>query len=170
MHLTSVVMAPVIATLAGTGFTSAMPGPWSVPQEHFEVLSMRQSTPLNPDAVSDVQCLDPEAHIVFHDENAAQLSICNGLSGNDPARKCPGTAPVTIGKRGSALFVLTALSPHSTLVSANINISKLRWDECVRAARAKCPTGSMSGVCVGGATWGGDVAFSLQSTLYVEEL
>lgn len=93
MRLTSVsVASAAIATLAGAGFTSAMPGPWSVPQgmifiydwlrthfscfvhdsirqrvlistktEHFEVLSMRQSIPLNPDAVSDVQCLDPEA-------------------------------------------------------------------------------------------------------------
>ncbi|KAF3762447.1 hypothetical protein M406DRAFT_45958, partial [Cryphonectria parasitica EP155] len=131
--------------------------------EHFEVLSLRHTIPLNPDAVGEVTCWDPEAHIVYHDQNAAQLAICDGISG--PAHtRCRASSPVTVGKRGSAQFTLTTLRPGTT-----IDISKVRWEECVRAARDKCPTGSLSGVCLGGASWG-DIGFVLESTLYAMDL
>lgn len=78
MHPTFVV-ANAIILLTCSGFTSAMP--WSVPQgayigeaaliceprqtnirpEHFEVLSLRHETPLNPGSVTDVQCRDTQA-------------------------------------------------------------------------------------------------------------
>lgn len=159
MHLTSLVAGAATLMLSFSAFTSAMPGPWSVPQEHFEVLSLRHAIPFNADAVTDVQCGNTDAHIVFHEQNAAQLAICNGISGADNT-KCRGSSTMTTGTRGSAKFTLTALTP-----GAKINISKVRWEECVRAARFKCPTGSLSGTCLGGAT-SGNVGFKLESTMY----
>lgn len=99
------------------------------------------------------------SHIVFHDQNAAQLAICDGFSGTDNTR-CNAKSATTIGKRGSAQFTLTAVNGGST-----ISISKVRWEECVRAARDKCLTGSLSGTCLGDAH-GGDVKFTLESTMY----
>lgn len=101
----------------------------------------------------------PDRHIVFHEQNAAQLAICDSISGADNT-KCRSSSPVTMGTRGSAKFTLRALNQGAT-----INISKIRWEECVRAARFKCPTGSFSGTCIGGAT-SGNVVFTLESTMY----
>ncbi|ETS87716.1 hypothetical protein PFICI_01544 [Pestalotiopsis fici W106-1] len=126
---------------------------YSVEQEHFEVLKMRSSMPLNPSAVYDVSCGDSGQRIVFHDQNVAQLSICGGIAGS--VTRCQGSPPTTIGHSGSAKFSLTPAHP-----GAAINISKDRWEQCVRAARSICPTGSMSGTCSGGAT-SGDVKFTL---------
>lgn len=103
--------------------------------------------------------LPHNSHIVFHEQNAAQLAICDGISGKGNT-KCRGSSTMTTGVRGSAKFTLTALTP-----GAKINISKVRWEECVRAARFKCPTGSLSGTCLGGAT-SGNVGFRLESTMY----
>lgn len=127
---------------------------YSVEQEHFEVLKMRFSMPLNPAAVYDVSCGDSEQRIVFHDQNVAQLSICGGIAGS--VTKCQGSPPSTVGHSGSAKF---ELSPVHT--GAAVNISKDRWEQCVRAARSVCPTGSMAGTCRGGAT-SGDLRFSLE--------
>lgn len=99
------------------------------------------------------------SHIVYHEQNAAQLAICDGISGNDNTRCRTGTS-TTIGKRGSAKFTLTA-----TTEGATINVTKKRWEECVRAARDKCPTGTLTGTCLGGAT-SGDVLFTLESTMF----
>lgn len=101
-------------------------------------------------------------HIVFHDQNAAQLAICDGLAGPQRTR-CRTAESTTIGERGSAKFTLTAASGGS----AHIRLSKTRWEECVRAARDKCPTGSLSGTCLGGELrgGGGDVLFTLESTM-----
>lgn len=99
------------------------------------------------------------SHIVYHEQNAAQLAICDGISGNDKTRCRTGTSS-TVGKRGSAKFTLTA-----TTDGATINITKKRWEECVRAARDKCPTGTLTGTCLGGAT-SGDVLFTLESTMF----
>ncbi|CAN8098928.1 unnamed protein product [Discula destructiva] len=159
MHL-GFAVANIALLLLLPGFISALPGPWSVSQEHFEVLTLRQATPLNLDAVIDVECLDPEAHIVFHEQNTAQLAICNGISGAGNTR-CPGASRVTEGVRGSANFTLTAQNP-----TAKINLSKVRWEECVRAARSICPTGNLSGTCRRAAT-SGDVDFRLESTMTV---
>lgn len=85
--------------------------------------------------------------------NAAILSICGGIAGD--ITHCRGRPHETTGKVGSALFKLNAVSPE-----AKITISKGQWEQCQRAARDACPTGSMLGTCIGGATYG-NVAFTL---------
>ncbi|KAF7519576.1 hypothetical protein G7054_g13055 [Neopestalotiopsis clavispora] len=108
---------------------------YSVEQEHFEVLKMRSLMPLNPSAVYD-------------------LSICGGIAGSET--KCRGAPAATTGHSGSARFSLEPVND-----GAAVNISKDRWEQCVRAARSVCPTGSMSGTCRGGAT-SGDLKFTLE--------
>lgn len=104
-------------------------------------------------------------HIVFHDQNAAQLAICDGLAG-DSRTRCRTSGPTTIGERGSAKFTLTSAAGDKS----RIRLSKARWEECVRAARDKCPTGSLSGTCLGGELGGGgDVLFTLESTMRTVE-
>lgn len=105
----------------------------------------------------------PYSHIVFHEQNAAQLAICDGISGASDSRCCSNSAE-TSGVRGSANFTLAALRP-----GAKITLTKTRWEECVHAARDKCPTGSLRGVCRQGASLG-DVEFWLKSTMYAVEL
>ncbi|KAH8675600.1 hypothetical protein BX600DRAFT_177901 [Xylariales sp. PMI_506] len=148
LSTTFLLLAVVVSTMA-----SPMWPHYTVGQEHFEVIRMRSSTPLNPAAVYDVKCMDSNEHIVFHDENVAQLSICGGISGS--VRKCNGSPYDTVGQSGSAKFMLTPEVKRAT-----INISKERWEQCVRAARAVCPTGTMTGMCRGGAS-SGDLSFSL---------
>ncbi|RKU46182.1 hypothetical protein DL546_008546 [Coniochaeta pulveracea] len=126
-----------------------------VRSDHLEVLSMRASTAVNPAAVTSTTCLDTSKKIVFHDENVAELGICGGIAGS--ITKCGGAPASTTGQSGTAKFVLKA-----TQSGAQINISKGRWEQCVRAARAVCPTGSLSAVCQGGAT-AGDVGFTLDN-------
>ncbi|KAJ2906066.1 hypothetical protein MKZ38_003103 [Zalerion maritima] len=126
---------------------------FSVPQEHLEVLRMRRNTDVNPNAVYDVTCINPKTNIVFHDSTVAQLAICGGISGS--ISSCQGSPASTYGQSRSAKFVLTP-----TVEGATVEISKDRWEQCVRAARAVCPTGSMSGTCVGGAS-SGDLSFTL---------
>lgn len=128
----------------------------SVPQSHFEVLRMRQTMPLSPRSITDVQCIDRNAHIVFHDQNAAELSICSDISGPDHDR-CEGSLSMTQGRVGSALFTLKAIDAGST-----INVTKKKWEQCIRAARAVCPTGSLAATCLGGASRG-DFKFTLLS-------
>ncbi|KAK0745918.1 hypothetical protein B0T18DRAFT_324512 [Schizothecium vesticola] len=124
---------------------------FTVPQSHFEVLSMRQSTPLNPRAITDTTCIDRNTHIVFHEQNAAELAICDGL----PGGRCRTGAREATGRAGSAVFVLRAVE-----AGASVTVTKARWEGCVRAARAVCPTGSLRSVCLGGAS-SGDVEFWL---------
>jgi len=95
----------------------------------------------------------PNSNIVFHDQNVAELAICGGIAGS--IEFCQGNPTSTTGSSGTALF---ALNP--TTAGATINISKGRWEGCVRAAIAVCPTGSFESTCVGGASTG-NVAFSL---------
>ncbi|KAK3988080.1 hypothetical protein QBC44DRAFT_269645, partial [Cladorrhinum sp. PSN332] len=126
-----------------------------VPQSYYEVLKTRISTPANPKAVRDVACLDRRAHIVSHDELAAELAICGGgIKGG----KCTTKESETMGRVGTAMFTLRAMEAVSS--GAKINLTKARWEQCVAAARGQCPTGSLSGICVGGATTG-DVGFTL---------
>ncbi|KAL5614701.1 hypothetical protein BROUX41_004796 [Berkeleyomyces rouxiae] len=127
---------------------------FTVPQVHFEILSLRQSTSLNRKALVSAKCLDPNAHIVFHDENAAEMSICDGFNGG---HKCDGTVALTTGHVLSARFSIEAQTPGST-----ITISRMGWEQCVRAAREVCPTGSLTAVCYGGASKG-DIAFRLET-------
>ncbi|KZL85190.1 hypothetical protein CI238_02993 [Colletotrichum incanum] len=129
---------------------------FTVPQQHFEVLSMRSQEPVNPAAMVEATCIDRNAHIVFHDQNAAELAICGGISGDVAA--CQGSPATTVGQAGSARFAL-----KTTVEGASINIAKAKWEQCVRAARDKCPTGSVRAVCAGGAT-SGDVEFTLENS------
>ncbi|KAK7745499.1 hypothetical protein SLS53_002997 [Cytospora paraplurivora] len=147
------IFTKALAMLAWVIVASAAPSAWSVPPEHLEILALRRAIPLNPDAVSDVHCQDRQAHIIFHEENAAQLAICGGIAG--ATSHCGGSPATTVGRKGTAVFNLAAVSRGAT-----IDISKVRWEECVHAARAVCPTGSLSATCLGGATYG-DVAFTL---------
>jgi len=94
-------------------------------------------------------------NIVFHDQNVAELAICGGIAGS--IQKCGGAPSATTGQSGSARFELRAAAPGAT-----INISKGRWEQCVRAARAVCPTGSLQATCAGGAS-SGDVDFTLDT-------
>lgn len=104
-------------------------------------------------------CVEPlltcnaRRNIVSHDQNVAELGICGGIAGS--ITKCGGAPASTTGQSGTAKFALKA-------TSGTINISKGRWEGCIRAARAVCPTGSMSGTCTGGASTG-NVDFTLTS-------
>lgn len=128
---------------------------YTVSQEHLEVLAMRASTTVNPDAVTNTVCIDSKANIVFHDQNVAELGICGGIAGT--IQKCGGAPTSTVGQSGTAKFTLNAATSGAT-----INITKGRWEGCIRAARAVCPTGSMSGTCVGGGSTG-NVDFTLEN-------
>ncbi|KAI8635341.1 hypothetical protein F5Y19DRAFT_407411 [Xylariaceae sp. FL1651] len=140
---------------AACSFASPVWPHYTVDNEHFEVLAMRASTTVNPSAVTDVTCIDSKVNIVFHDQNVAELGICGGIAGS--ITKCGGAPESTVGESGSAKFTLKAATSGAT-----ISISKGRWEQCIRAARAVCPTGSMSGTCAGGASTG-DVNFTLES-------
>ncbi|KAI1499388.1 hypothetical protein F5X99DRAFT_287345 [Biscogniauxia marginata] len=152
-------LALIFAAAASSGSLCLASPVWprfAVSNTHLEVLALRASTGLNPAAVRDVTCIDHNLNIVFHDENAAELSICGGISGPQ-ATRCEGAPGRTVGRHGTAQF---ALRPEAE--GAAITISKARWEQCVRAARAVCPTGSMRGTCLGGASRG-DVAFTLDA-------
>jgi len=122
---------------------------------HLEVLRLRASTTVDPNAVTGTTCIDSSKNIVFHDENVAQLAICGGIAG--AITKCGGAPNSTTGSSGTALFKLDAATSGAT-----INVSKGRWEGCVRAARAVCPTGTFSSTCVGGAS-SGNVDFTLDA-------
>ncbi|WQF78068.1 hypothetical protein CDEST_03082 [Colletotrichum destructivum] len=149
-----VLLAATTALAAPAGRNHKWPR-FTVPQQHFEVLSMRSQEPVNPAAMLEATCIDRNAHIVFHDQNAAELAICGGISGDVAA--CRGGPATTVGQAGSARFTL-----RPTVAGASLTIAKARWEQCVRAARDKCPTGSVRAVCAGGAT-AGDVEFTLEN-------
>ncbi|KAI1869110.1 hypothetical protein JX265_002972 [Neoarthrinium moseri] len=146
-----------VLLMAGCATTLATPfvPRYALTQEHLEVLAMRASTSVDPNAVSNTQCIDPNVNIDFHDQNVAELGICGGIAGS--ITKCGGAPQSTTGKSGTALFTLNAATSGAT-----INISKGRWEGCIRAARAVCPTGSVSGTCTGGASTG-NVDFTLDN-------
>ncbi|EMR69921.1 hypothetical protein MGN70_005638 [Eutypa lata] len=145
-----------VLLVAGAGLSLSKPiyPRFSVGQEHFEVLALRRSMEMNPAAVTDVECLDRDVHIVFHDQNIAELAICSGLTGS--TTRCEGAPQYTVGESRSAKFTLKAASE-----GAAIDITRDQWEQCVRAARAVCPTGSMKATCAGGASRGGNVNFVL---------
>jgi len=147
-----VLLLTATAALAAPAASRKWPR-YTVPQQHFEVLSMRSLEPVNPAAMVEATCIDRNAHIVFHDQNAAELAICGGISGSVAA--CQGGPATTVGQAGSARFEL-----KTTVPGASINIAKAKWEQCVRAARDKCPTGSVRAVCAGGAS-SGNVEFTL---------
>ncbi|PHH53345.1 hypothetical protein CFIMG_002043RA [Ceratocystis fimbriata CBS 114723] len=127
---------------------------FTVPQVHFEILSLRHSTSLNRKALVEATCLDRNAHIVFHDENAAEMAICDNFSSGD---RCDGTIALTKGEKLSARFHVKAETPGAT-----ITMTRLGWEQCVRAAREVCPTGSLTAICYGGASKG-NISFRLDT-------
>ncbi|KAI0117182.1 hypothetical protein F4814DRAFT_278975 [Daldinia grandis] len=157
--LSTTLLQSLVLLVAGASLSSASPvwPHYSIDGEHLEVLHMRASSSVNPAAVSGVECVDRNKNIVFHDQNVAELAICGGIAGS--IQKCGGAPKTTTGRSGSAEFKLSAATSGAT-----INISKGRWEQCIRAARAVCPTGSMKGTCAGGAS-SGNVDFTLDSPL-----
>ncbi|KAK7190184.1 hypothetical protein PSPO01_03905 [Paraphaeosphaeria sporulosa] len=104
--------------------------------------------------VTGTTCLDPSIKFDTHSTNVAILSICGGIAG--AITKCGGAPTSTTGISGTSKFTLDA-----TQAGATINISKGRWERCVKAAQLTCPGGSFASTCLGGAAPGGDVKFSL---------
>ncbi|CRK36260.1 hypothetical protein BN1723_018609, partial [Verticillium longisporum] len=68
--------------------------------------------------------------------SVAELNICEGGIAGD-VKSCRGSPVETMGVAGSARFSLKVMAEGAT-----INVAKKRWEACVRAARAVCPTGS----------------------------
>jgi hypothetical protein len=89
-----------------------------------------------------------------HDTNVAILGICGGIAGS--IQKCGGNPAQTTGQSNNSLFTSSATNAGST-----INVSKGRWERCVKAAQLTCPKGSFESTCMGGAAPSGDVKFSL---------
>jgi len=115
-----------------------------------------ENTSVNPAAVSGTLCTDPSVSLVTHDTNVALLAICGGIAGT--IEFCGGDPTTTIGASGTSKFSLTAINAAE---GATINVSKGRWEGCVRAARATCPTGTFSSTCVGGTSDGTGFTFVL---------
>jgi hypothetical protein len=170
----------LVSLMASTATVLTRPYPpdgTGASMEHYEVLHMRGTETVNPNAIFGTVCTDPTAYarplplpytvslvssrlmpcsnINFHDADVALLSICGGISGT--IEQCEGSPASTTGSSGDALFSLTP-----TDAGATINVSKGRWEGCVRAARAACPSGSsFTSTCVGGANPSGNLNFSL---------
>ncbi|KAK6086740.1 hypothetical protein SCUP234_02260 [Seiridium cupressi] len=155
MVSTSLLQANLLLAVASLTIATPVSPRHALSSEHFEVLAMRASTTVDPNAVTNVDCTDSSVNIVAHDQNVAELGICGGIAG--AITKCGGAPESTTGQSGTALFTLNAATSGAT-----INISKGRWEGCIRAARAVCPTGSISGTCVGGASTG-NVDFTLDN-------
>jgi hypothetical protein len=111
------------------------------------------NTSVNPAAVTGTTCDDPSAALNTHDTDVALLSICGGIAGS--IEFCGGNPATTVGASGTSKFTLTANQ------GATINVSKGRWEGCVRAARATCPTGTFTSTCVGGTSDGAGFKFVL---------
>ncbi|KIW15404.1 hypothetical protein PV08_05450 [Exophiala spinifera] len=101
------------------------------------------STSVDPNDVTGTTCDDPTVSLNSHDTNVAVLSICGGIAGS--IQKCGGNPQTTVGASGTSKFTLTPVTQGATL-----NVSKGRWERCVRAAQAVCPTGTFTSTCIGG--------------------
>ncbi|POS70201.1 hypothetical protein DHEL01_v211406 [Diaporthe helianthi] len=103
---------------------------------------------------TNVQCTDRQANIDEHNKNVALLQICGGIAGS--IEKCGGSPTSTTGQSGDAKFTLTPTDSGAT-----INISKGRWEQCIKSAEATCTNGSAyTATCPGGASTG-DIDFEL---------
>jgi hypothetical protein len=96
----------------------------------------------------------PPRNLDSHDTNVAILSICGGIAG--AITKCEGNPTSTVGQSGTSKFTLNPVNAGATL-----NVSKGRWERCVKAAKLTCPNGSFDSTCVGG-TSDGDFTFRLE--------
>ncbi|ETI28234.1 hypothetical protein G647_00683 [Cladophialophora carrionii CBS 160.54] len=114
------------------------------------------NTNINPDAVFGTTCDDPSVELVTHDTNVALLAICGSIAGS--IQFCEGDPATTVGASGTSKFTLTAVNADQ---GATINVSKGRWEGCIRAARATCPTGTFTSTCVGGTSDGAGFTFVL---------
>ncbi|KAK6382102.1 hypothetical protein LTS17_003987 [Exophiala oligosperma] len=112
------------------------------------------STSVDPNDVTGTTCDDPTVSLVSHDTNVAVLSICGGIAGS--IQKCEGNPATTVGASGTSKFTLTPVTQGATL-----NVSKGRWERCVRAAQAVCPTGTFTSTCKGGVSEGAGFKFVL---------
>lgn len=93
-------------------------------------------------------------NINTHDKNVALLAICGGIAGT--IQKCQGNPTSTTGASGDAKFTLTP-----TVAGATINISKGRWEQCIKSAEATCPNGqAYTATCPLGAS-SGNINFAL---------
>ncbi|KFY10597.1 hypothetical protein V492_04933 [Pseudogymnoascus sp. VKM F-4246] len=119
-------------------------------------LDARANTSVNPDSVTGTTCTDTGVSIDSHDINVAILSICGTIAGK--IQKCQGSPASTTGASGTAVLNLNVVNEGST-----INVSKGRWEACMRAARAVCGDSPFKSECVGGTagTSGGNIAFEL---------
>ncbi|KAF1957512.1 hypothetical protein CC80DRAFT_411221, partial [Byssothecium circinans] len=104
--------------------------------------------------VTGKTCTDPSIAFDTHDTNVALLGICGGIAG--AIQKCGGALASTPGQSGTSKFSLEVTQEGST-----INVSKGRWERCVKGAQLTCPKGAFESTCVGGASPSGDVKFSL---------
>ncbi|KAH6898802.1 hypothetical protein B0T10DRAFT_120076 [Thelonectria olida] len=165
--LTTKTLLQAVLIVAGAAAASAQPQGYKlldkvplmprIPShaKHHEVLQARSEKAVDHKVLVKVECLDPNQEIILHDETVAQLSICGGMPGS--IDRCLGSPRETVGETGTALFTVTA-----DAAGASIAISKEQWMHCVQAARDRCPTGSLSATCVGGAS-AGDVSFVLEN-------
>ena len=135
---------------------------WVLPYTTFALpprlpspLAVRGDAPVDPTAVTGTTCVDHNVALVSHDTNVAILSICGGIAGT--IEFCGGNPSTTVGASGTSKFTLTVQNAGAT-----INVSKGRWEHCVAAAQATCPTGTFSSTCVGGTT-DGDFNFVLSA-------
>ncbi|KKY37510.1 hypothetical protein UCDDA912_g02500 [Diaporthe ampelina] len=103
---------------------------------------------------TNVKCTDKAANIDEHNKNVALLQICGGIAGS--IQKCGGSPTSTTGESGDAKFTL-----NPTDAGATINISKGRWEQCIKSAESTCSNGSAyTATCPGGASTG-DIDFEL---------
>jgi hypothetical protein len=102
--------------------------------------------------------LTSHSTLVDHDINVALLSICGGISGT--IEQCGGEPTTTTGESGTAKFTLNAAT-----VGQTIDVTKGRWEGCVRAARATCGDSPFTSTCIGGADGNaGNVDFALTAS------
>ncbi|KUJ16885.1 uncharacterized protein LY89DRAFT_697202 [Mollisia scopiformis] len=116
-----------------------------------------ENTSVNPAAITGTTCTDKSTTLVSHDINVALLSICGGIAGT--IEQCGGEPTNTTGTSGTAKFTLSAATSGQT-----IDITKGRWEGCVRAARAVCGDTPFTSTCIGGADVNaGNVDFTLSA-------
>jgi len=119
----------------------------SAPVLETKALALRADETVNPAAVTGTVCNNKKVAIVDHDINVALLGICGGIAGT--IEKCEGTPASTVGQSGTAKLALTPVTKGALL-----NVSKGRWEGCMRAARAVCGDTPFTSTCVGGTTNG----------------
>ncbi|RYP11440.1 hypothetical protein DL764_000094 [Monosporascus ibericus] len=95
--LSTTFLQAIVVLVAGAGVSLSKPvyPRRSVSQQHFEDLALRASTEAHPEAVTDVECIDPDVNIDFHDQNVAELSICGRIAG--AVTRCEGAPESTVG-------------------------------------------------------------------------